>query len=221
MVPVISFIGWQDSGKTTLAAQVVSHLREKGLRIAVIKSSGHACIPFDTPGTDTDKYRQAGADSVMLVAPDQMVLFSPPPETGLALLAHRYFYDYDLVIGEGFKNERKINKIEVRSGNAETLRDKVTGVVALVTDLDTEGENIFRFDESRKIADFIAKRLIEGKKARHETAVLLVNGRKVPMKGFVQEALAGTVHGFVKTLKQTGAIGDIDLKIKFVSPTDE
>ena len=31
----------------------------------------------------------------------------------------------------------------------------------------------------------------------------------------VQDALAGTVHGFVKTLKQTGEIAEIDLKIKY------
>ena len=76
MTALVSFIGWHDSGKTTLAASVVRNLKNMGYRVAVIKSSSQENISFDTPNTDTYKHRQAGADAVMLVAPDQMVLQS-------------------------------------------------------------------------------------------------------------------------------------------------
>lgn len=218
MVPVVSFIGWHDSGKTTLVSKVVAHLKEKGLRVAVIKSTKHTGIEFDRPGTDTDTYRKAGAESVTLMAPDQMVLFSANPGMTLVSLVYRFFHDYDIVIGEGFKHERKISKIEVIRGDAELLRDQVTGVIATVTDRELTGNHIFRPDESRKIADFIIKRYVEDYRGREEKALLVVNGKKVPMKGFVQDALAGTVHGFVKTLKQTGDIREIDLKIKLADP---
>jgi molybdopterin-guanine dinucleotide biosynthesis protein B len=43
---------------------------------------------------------------------------------------------------------------------------------------------------------------------------LLVNGEKIPLKDFIQEALAGTVQGFVKTLKLNKDIKEIELRIK-------
>ena len=43
---------------------------------------------------------------------------------------------------------------------------------------------------------------------------LLVNGNKIPLKDFIQEALAQTVHGFVKTLKCSSDIKEIELRIK-------
>jgi len=214
MVPIVSFIGWHDSGKTTLVREVVAHLKEKGLRIAVVKSTKHTGIQFDQQGTDTDTYRKAGADAVTLMAPDQMILLAARPDMSLIAMAHRFFHDYDMVIGEGFKHERKISKIEVSRGETDSLRDQVTGVIATVTDRNISGDNIFTPNESRKIADFLVQRFIEDKKYFAEKALLLVNGKKVPMKDFVQDAIAGTVHGFIKTLKQTGDIREIELTIK-------
>lgn len=215
MVPIVSFIGWHDSGKTTIVSQVVSHLKNKGLRVGVVKSTKHTDIEFDQPGSDTDTYRKAGADAVALIAPDQMVMFSAKPDLNLIALVHRFYHDYDIVIGEGFKHERKIAKIEVTRGDTDLLRDRVNGVIATVTDRQLSGDYIFRLDESKEIAEFIVKKYIEGSRAKETMALLLVNGKKVPMKDFVQNALAGTVQGFVKTLKQTtGEIKEIDLKIK-------
>jgi len=37
MPPIVTFIGWHDCGKTTLASQVVSHLKQLGYQVAVIK----------------------------------------------------------------------------------------------------------------------------------------------------------------------------------------
>ncbi|MDH3329393.1 MAG: molybdopterin-guanine dinucleotide biosynthesis protein B [Desulfobulbaceae bacterium] len=216
MVPIVSFIGWHDSGKTSIVSQVVTHLKDKGLRVAVIKSTKHTDIVFDQPGSDTDTYRKTGADAVTLMAPDQMVMFAANPDLNLVALVHRFFHDYDIVIGEGFKHERKIAKIEVTRGDAVLLRDQVNGVIATITDRQLSGDYIFRLDESKEIAEFIIKKYIEGSRAKEEMATLLVNGKKVPMKGFVQDALAGTVQGFVKTLKQTGEINEIDLKIKII-----
>ncbi len=214
MVPIVSFIGWHDSGKTTFTREVVTHLKEKGLRIAVIKSTKHTGIEFDREGSDTDSYKQAGANAVTLMAPDQMILMSAKPELNIIALVHRYFHDYDIVIGEGFKHERKIAKIEVTRGDADLLKDQVNGVIATVSDRNISGDYVFRPDESKEVAEFIIKRFIEDKRGKEEQVLLLVNGKKVPLKGFVQDALAGTVHGFVKTLKQIGEIEEIDLKIK-------
>lgn len=121
MTAIISFIGWHESGKTTLAAGVVAHLHRKGLRVAVIKSSEKRGISFDTPDTDTSVHRRAGAAEVMLVAPDQMALLAAAKDLSLTTLAHRYFADAGIVIGEGFKEARQIAKIEVVTDPAQPL----------------------------------------------------------------------------------------------------
>ena len=217
MPQIVTFIGWHDSGKTTLATQVVSHLKEAGYRVAVIKSSKETGIVFDTPGTDTDKHRQAGADSILFIAPDQMVLMTGNSNHSLITLAHRYFSDVDIVIGEGFKQARHVAKIEVYRSNDQRLQDRVSGVIAVATDQDIAGDYVFRLHESREIASFIEKRFLQEPRRGAERASLLVNGNKIPLKKFVQESLAGTVTGFVKSLKSTENIQEIELRIKLTN----
>ena len=214
MSSVVTFIGWHDSGKTTLVKQVVTALKNLGYRVAVIKSSNDSGIQFDTPGTDTFMHKEAGADSVMLVAPDQMVLQTKNNNLSLRTLAHRYFPDVDIVIGEGFKTAKKIPKIEVFRNLDQKLRDEVHGVIAVATDVEgVAGNYVFRLDEAPEIALFIEKRFLSRKNSR-EVAALLVNGNKIPLKDFIQESLAGTVHGYVKTLKFDKNIKEIELRIR-------
>lgn len=214
MSSIVTFIGWHDSGKSEMASSVVTHLKTMGYRVAVIKSSVEEGALFDTPGSDTARYKQAGADSVMFVGPDQMVLQTTNRGLSLRTLAHRYFPDADIVIGEGFKTARKIAKIEVCSNPEQALRNEVHGVIAVVTDLeDIAGDYIFRLGESQEVAQFIEKRFLAGARGVERTA-LLVNGNKIPLKDFVQESLAGTVHGFVSSLKLVDTITEIELRIK-------
>ena len=97
MSAVVTFIGYHDSGKTTLVSQVVGHLKGMGYRVAVIKSSNEKGVLFDREGTDTYTHRLAGADSVLFVGPDQMVLQTGSSDHSIVTLAHRYFPDADIV----------------------------------------------------------------------------------------------------------------------------
>jgi molybdopterin-guanine dinucleotide biosynthesis protein B len=215
MPPIITFIGWHDCGKATLASQVVRHLKERGYSVAVIKSTKDTGLLLDQEGTDTFSYRQAGADAVTLIAPDQMVMTTRNPGKRLTTLAHRFFAGVDIVIGEGFKEARQVAKIEVSRGDTELLRDQVTGVIAIATDRKIAGDYIFRLDESSEIADFIEKRFLRKEMRKREQAVLLVNGHKVVMKDFVQEALSGTVQGFINTLKVNQEdVQEIELRLR-------
>ena len=56
MVPVISFIGRHNSGKTTVLQKVVSIFSGQGYRVGVIKHSSHD-FTIDVP--DTDSFRLA------------------------------------------------------------------------------------------------------------------------------------------------------------------
>ncbi len=214
MSAIVTFIGYHDSGKTTLVSKVVGHLKDMGYRVAVIKSSNDSGVSFDTPGTDTFKHRQAGADSVLFVAPDQMVLQTGANDLSLITLAHRYCSDADIVIGEGFKHARRVAKIEVIRNIEQDLRNEVHGVVAVATDLDVKCDYIFQLNKTKELAKFIEKRFLLGKGRVPEKASLLIDGKKIPLKMFVQEALAGTVFGFVDSLKMTDEVQEIELRIK-------
>ncbi len=201
MPPIVTFIGWHDSGKTTLASQVVYHLKQLGYQVAVIKSTKETGIAFDTPGTDTHTHRSAGADSVMLVAPDQMVIMTDNRSESLTSLAHRHFPDVDIVIGEGFKEARHVSKIEVFRNTEKLLRGTVSGVIAVASDEQISGDHIFRLNEAAEIASFIEKRFLQDAGKGGDHTILLINGNRIPMKPFVQDALAGTISGFVDSLK--------------------
>ncbi len=214
MTAIVSFIGWQDSTKNTLASSVVTHLKRMGLRVAVIKSSDKSNIRFDTNDTDRCAHRRAGADEVMLIAPDQMVLLASAKQLSLTTLAHRYFSDADIVIGEGFKEARQIAKIEVVTNPEQQLRREVRGVIAVATDLDISADYVFRLNEAAEIAEFIRKRFIDNERKRPDKTALLVNGRKIVLKRFIQESLAGVVAGYVESLKTNEEIKEIELRIK-------
>ncbi len=99
-----------NSGKTTLIEKVVAILKSRGMRVAVIKHASKG-YDLDRPGKDSWRFRQAGADEVVLVGPGSMAVMRTldrdpaPEEIGRTL-------DADIVLLEGFKKHAK-NKIEV------------------------------------------------------------------------------------------------------------
>lgn len=160
MPSIITFIGWHDSGKTTLAAQVVRLLKKRGYSVAVIKSTKETGLLPNQEGTDTDAYGKAGADAVTLVASDQLVMTMPRPEKNLPALARRFFADVDLVIGEGFKEADKVAKIEVFRGEGSRLAEQVSGVIAVATDQEVSDALIFPLSQPEQLADFLEKEYI-------------------------------------------------------------
>lgn len=159
MPPVVSFVGWHNSGKTTLTRQVVTHLKAMGYRVGVIKSTKETGIKVDQPGTDTALYRATGADAVALLAPDQLIIQRRPPHLELIQLVPLIFADMDIVIAEGFKQAAQVAKVEVRrDAEAPWIHQQVTGVVAVASDLPLDkscGLHCFGLEQSQELADFI------------------------------------------------------------------
>ena len=139
--PIIAFIGWHNSGKTTLVSRVVAELRARGLRVGVIKSTKEQGLAFGATDCDTTRHRQAGADPVLLAAPDQLILQMSNQGQTLSELADRHMQDVDLVVAEGFKDAAAVPKIEVfHTAGRQPLRHQVANVIAVasteaVTDL--------------------------------------------------------------------------------------
>uniref|UniRef100_UPI004055C384 molybdopterin-guanine dinucleotide biosynthesis protein B n=1 Tax=Candidatus Electrothrix sp. TaxID=2170559 RepID=UPI004055C384 len=215
MPPIITFIGWHDSGKTTLAAQVVRLLKERGYSVAVIKSTKDTGLLPNQEGTDTGAYTQAGADAVTLIAPDLLVMTADRPEKNLPALARRFFADMDLVIGEGFKGADKVDKIEVFRGQGMRLAEQVSGVIAAATDQKSfdrppADSLVFPLNQPKKIADFLEKEYIRIPSAHSRTVHLITTRQGRPMKNMQSFTVtqptriqfgAGTVQDLGTTVK--------------------
>ena len=66
-IPVLGFVAASGTGKTTLLTQLIPLLKQKGLRVGLIKHSHHD-FEIDQPGKDSYRLREAGATSGMLVS---------------------------------------------------------------------------------------------------------------------------------------------------------
>ena len=157
MLPVVSVVGRSNTGKTTLLEALLPALKEEGLRVAVVKHHHHTSS-FDTPGKDTFRLAEAGADLVVGVSPVQVATFRR--ETGsddLDAVIAQHCVGYDLVLTEGYKRG-VYPKIEVHRAelNSELLCD-FREMLALVTDTgwDTDVPQ-FSLDDPVGLAAFLA-----------------------------------------------------------------
>ncbi|HAL38589.1 MAG TPA: molybdopterin-guanine dinucleotide biosynthesis protein B, partial [Polaromonas sp.] len=62
---VIGFSGYSGSGKTTLVEKLIPALKQRGLRVSVVKHAHHL-FDIDHPGKDTHRHREAGAFEVVV-----------------------------------------------------------------------------------------------------------------------------------------------------------
>jgi len=159
MPRLITFIGLHNAGKTRLIRRVAAELRNRGFRLGIIKSTKHNISDWERAGSDTCLYRQDGIEDLALAGRDTILRFMPNRPLSLGHLVLELFPDMDIVIGEGFKNAGNVPKIEVArlelSGTRGLLKDRVSGVVAGVSDFGVPGIVNFDFDQVPEVADFI------------------------------------------------------------------
>jgi molybdopterin-guanine dinucleotide biosynthesis adapter protein len=160
-VKVLGIAGWKNSGKTTLAARLISELTLRGLRVAAVKHSHHDVV-LDAEGTDSARLAEAGAAQVAVVSParwgirHEIAQGGAEPELAQVIAA---LGPADLVVVEGYKRAA-IAKIEVRRRAAkshEPLAGADPLVVAVAADHMVEAVPcpVFALDDVAAIADFI------------------------------------------------------------------
>lgn len=135
MPPIVSVVGRSDSGKTTFLEKLIPALKRRGIRIAVVKHDSHG-FEMDRPGKDTWRLRQAGADAVMISAPNQMALIRSglEKEETLDQLAAMVDGAVDLVLTEGYKSGNKpkveVSRQVIMNGELLCQDDELIAVVA-------------------------------------------------------------------------------------------
>ena len=164
MIPAVSFIGHHNSGKTSLLAQVITILLERGYRVGAVKHAPQLA-DLDSPDTDSARLREAGAEQTLLVSDDTCALFwDSDPKEPIERLIERLFTGYDLVLVEGYKHG-PFPKIEVYR-RLETRADPLAGeveVIAVVTKEKValpDGVKVFSPRRPDEVADFIEKKFL-------------------------------------------------------------
>jgi molybdopterin-guanine dinucleotide biosynthesis protein B len=160
MIPIISFVGRSNSGKTTYLIKFIKNLKKRGYEVAVIKHH-HDNFEIDHPGKDTWLHAEAGAKVVMISSPCKMAMIQKvEQEYTLEELAAQ-IKNVDLIITEGYKHGNT-KKIEVaRSDISKALVCDEKDLFAIVTDLKIKSfVPSFDFNNVDDLADFVIENVL-------------------------------------------------------------
>ena len=159
MPKTVGFVGFSESGKTTLATRVAAELTRRGFRVAALKDAHHG-FDMDKPGKDSWRYREAGASQVIVRSNRRWAMLVETPEQPSVEELLARFSDADVILVEGFKNEGAFPKIEVRRRACEAnprLSLMHDDVVAVASDFEEPDERVPRLDinDPAAVADFV------------------------------------------------------------------
>lgn len=158
MIPIVSFVGYSNSGKTTLICQLIKELKFRGFRIATIKHSPHGQEQINTRGKDSFLHWMAGADIACVSSPHVFSLVKRvEQEITPDDIALNFSTEVDLIVTEGYKRGcwPKIGVAHWLKNEKFPLQEEE--FIALICDEVPEKLKIpcFKRDEIGKIADFI------------------------------------------------------------------
>ena len=157
MAEIIGFSGFSGSGKTTLIEKLIPILKDKGLKVAVIKHDVHG-FEMDREGKDTYRFSAAGADMVHISSHEKSagIYNEALPLEKLISMSEKA----DIVLIEGYKHA-DIPRIGITSvRNEQKLPGSPSGYLAVITD-DVEkfkGKTdapIFDINDTNCISEFI------------------------------------------------------------------
>ncbi|MBE0509969.1 MAG: molybdopterin-guanine dinucleotide biosynthesis protein B [Chromatiales bacterium] len=148
-LPILAFVAYSGTGKTTLLEALLPLLRAQGLRVSYIKHSHHQ-VDLDQPGKDSYRLRQAGAAQVILASAKRWALMQETADAGHEPDLHTLVNKLDpalcdLVLVEGFKHQA-LPKIEclrqahLQQRAAEPIYRHDPQVIALACDRDYREE---------------------------------------------------------------------------------
>lgn len=158
--PLLAIAAYSGTGKTTLLKQLIPLLKQRQIRVGLIKHTHHD-MDVDTPGKDSYELRKAGADQTLVASNNRWALMTETPEQpplDLQYLASRFDTGkVDIILVEGFKHEPISKIILYREDVGKPLEDMLDEfVIAIASDRPITGNApLLDLNDPERIADFI------------------------------------------------------------------
>lgn len=220
----MSFVGFHDSGKTTIVVRLAEYLRDMGHRVGIIKSSGHG---FGYGDTDTGKLAATGCPTAGL-GPDQTMVLLPRRVSVHSALT---FLDADILLVEGGKGLTCLPRI-ILPKTAQDIELLDDGLSFGWWDADGSWECRpgKRFDQLAGLAELVlnkgfllqghdckacgrtncaalAREIVAGRaqpddcRAQLNQLAVSINGMPLAMNSFVASIMTSTIRGMLSPLK--------------------
>jgi molybdopterin-guanine dinucleotide biosynthesis protein MobB len=175
--PLLGFVAYSGTGKTTLLCKLIPLLRQQGLRIGVIKHAHHD-FDIDYPKKDSYEIRKSGAERVLITSHQRTAIIIEHPDMGdkpslTDALATIPSEGLDLLLIEGFK-QVAYPKIELHREalNKPYLYPEDNNIIAIACDYnlknrlkkqDMNMQAIQQFDlnHPQQLVDFIIENIIK------------------------------------------------------------
>ena len=109
---VLGFYGFSSSGKTTILTDLIKQLTQRGYKVGTIKQMDKA-LSIDTPGKDTWKHKEAGADMVVFSSQNETSFIIPDQLNQSTIIKHMtQMQGLDIIFIEGVQDP-SIPKIRI------------------------------------------------------------------------------------------------------------
>ncbi len=160
--PIVSIVGYSNSGKTTLIEKMIPELKRRGLRVATIKHNRRG-FEIDHEGKDSWRHRRAGASMTVLASPGKVaVMADTEGDPDLEELRERFIRDVDVILSEGFKGNPH-PKIEIyrKSLGRDFISRNDASLLAVAGD-SPEGIDVacYDLDDITGLADLIEQKVL-------------------------------------------------------------
>ena len=154
-IPIVHIVGKKGSGKTDLMVGLIRVLSAKGYKVVAVRHSSHD-HEVDRQGTDTSRYKQAGARGAALVTASETNLFITAKDWDEKVsVLEDACCGADLVLMEGGVKNGKY-KIEIVQEGENLLCKDDEGLMAVVGNSSIcEGVTCFSTGDTEGISDLI------------------------------------------------------------------
>ena len=206
MIPVLAVSGFKKSGKTALCRELAVCFQAVGVRVGFVKRTHEPAVGGQ--GTDTGLLLETGVPTV-LWATDGLRAENTEKQPELDWMVERFLPGVDLVLLEGGKS---LPLPRVWVGDPEECPAEVKGILAWFGNFPPAGRiPSFRPGQEKDLAEFLLDRLLG--KRQPPSVSLHVDGRKIPLKPYLERFLGQAILGMIRSLKGTQG-RDISIHIR-------
>ncbi|MBC5637407.1 molybdopterin-guanine dinucleotide biosynthesis protein B [Ornithinibacillus sp. BX22] len=163
---ILQVVGYKNSGKTTIAKELITYLASEGIRIASLKHHGHGGLPIGLEKTDSEQHKQAGAYVAGVLGEDVLqVSHSGDWQIQDILLIYQQL-GVEFLLLEGFKKLTFPKLVLLKNEEELSLISSLQNVIGIITTAEINASAvpypIFHFDETNSICTWVYHNYREG-----------------------------------------------------------